>query len=583
MRFLGMASATILVVWASTAQAQTVLSSVVGSVSGQLLGRVMTAVGDVNNDGRGDYAVASTTPAGTTGGGWLYMVSGANGSILFSRSGNGTGHMLGVAITHAGDADVDGIMDIVVSQSPVVPVPVPLPSTTPPSPLLIISGATGAIIRSLAPPTGASGFGTSLANAGDRNLDGSEDFLVGAYNSNSAFLIDGFTGGVLMTLSGPAGSRFGSSVATIGDLNGDGVGELIVGAPTETFGTMGSVGTIAIFDGSNGSLLRMHSGALPGDSFGTSIAALPDVDQDGFPDYCVGASSADVGGLVNAGAVSVFSGLTGALIWSRQGTQGFLSTNTADLGMTMGSSVAYAGDLNNDAVPDVLIGSSGFNGAFEDCGLLEACSGSNGSVLGSFAGSAADDGTGSGAGALGDVDLDGWSEVLAGSTRFDAPGLSNAGLVQVVAFGPFLGPCANGASSIVHLEVNGSEGGVAHRVDIGMNAPIDLTVLNLSLSPLPADFLMFAKVGTPGPGDVTAIPGVGSMCFAPSLLSPLDPSLFLLATSYPGIPALIPATSATWSVTLPPLGIPVRVALQCVISFPPGNFWVSNAVLANIR
>lgn len=566
-------------------RAQTVLGTNTGSAANQLLGRQMQAVGDCDGDGRTDFVVGTSFAAastGVSGGGLVRLVSGATGVTIFSTPGTANLQQLGMAVARAGDANIDGVPDYAAGQTWFGPA-LPLPTTAPQPAVVIYSGLTGGVIRTLLAPAGTSEFGAAIANAGDRTGDGIDDFIVGSRSSSSAHLMNGFNGAVLLPFSGPAGSRFGNSVAALGDITGDGIGEFLIGASSATLGTVTSIGVAYIFDGANGAQLRTHNGTFAGDLFGSTLAAVPDVNADGVSDYCIGAPSGDWNGLVNVGVVHMFSGVSGALLWSLQGTQAYLSTSTSNLGETLGSSLAHAGDINIDGWPDVIVGASGHNGIAEDCGRADLVSGFDGSLLGRFEGSALDDGTGSGVASLGDSDSDGWGEVLVGTSRHDLPAMPDAGRVDILSYGPFLGGCAAGANTIVYLRVNGSLGGAAHRVDIALNAAINIEMVNLSMSPLPANFLLFAKVGVPGAPDITYIPGVGTMCFAPSLLAPWDPSLFLLASSFPTLPGLIPATSASWNSTIPGLAFPVRVTLQPVISFPPGSYWVGNAILANIR
>jgi hypothetical protein len=69
------------------------------------------------------------------------------------------------------------------------------------------------------------------------------------------------------------------------------------------------------------------------------------------------------------------------------------------------------------------------------------------------------------------------------------------------------------------------------------------------------------------------------MCFAPALLAPGNPSLFILASSIPGVGELLSTPSATWNITLPPLGFAAQVALQPVVMYSPSTVFVANAVL----
>ena len=116
------------------------------------------------------------------------------------------------------------------------------------------------------------------------------------------------------------------------------------------------------------------------------VERVGDVDSDGMPDFAVGAPFSDE--VVNfgvpifvadAGAVSVYSGTTGQLIWKAVGPIG---GNTE-----FGAAIAAAGDVNLDGHDDVLVGLPASNGLALQSGTVKLLSGADGSVLRTYFGS----------------------------------------------------------------------------------------------------------------------------------------------------------------------------------------------------
>jgi cysteine-rich repeat protein len=124
----------------------------------------------------------------------------------------------------------------------------------------LFDGTSGALLRTFADPAPPPGipqpsteFGGSIAAQGGR-------VLIGAGGANRAYLFDGTTGALLLTLvpPPPSAGRFGGSVAFAGT-------NLVVGAP-------GS-GQALLFDGTDGQLLRTFAGSSASD-FGASVGAI---------------------------------------------------------------------------------------------------------------------------------------------------------------------------------------------------------------------------------------------------------------------------------------------------------------------
>ena len=147
--------------------------SISGNSSEQRIGTSIVAVGDLNGDkypdlAVGDPAFAVAGPGSTfVGSGRVLVVSGKNGSTLFTLQGTpATGQAFGTSLA-AIRVDGDSKLDIVVGA----------PGGN--GAVWIYSGANGSLLRTVASPlpTAGSSFGISLASAGDHNADGMADLF----------------------------------------------------------------------------------------------------------------------------------------------------------------------------------------------------------------------------------------------------------------------------------------------------------------------------------------------------------------------------------------------------------------------
>jgi hypothetical protein len=150
-------------------------------------------------------------------------------------------------------------------------------------------------------------------------------------------------------------------------------------------------------------IIREWDGEAANDQFGWIARNAGDVDGDGVPDVVTSAPGRKAGG-AKAGAVYLYSTKTGKLLWKVDGAAGD----------ELGTGVEGAGDTNKDGVPDVVAGAPGGGKAY-------IYSGKDGRVLQTLTAENKDDSFGRHVSGAGDVDHDGYADVIVG-----APG-NNAG------------------------------------------------------------------------------------------------------------------------------------------------------------
>ena len=330
--------------------------------------------------------------------------------------------------------------------------------------------------------------GHSVSTAGDVNGDGYADILVGGYGA------DGFTGETyvvfgsgsefaasldLSTLDGSngfrldgiaAGDRSGISVSTAGDLNGDGYDDILVGAPYAdagaTYVVFGSGSEFAssvdlsTLDGDNGFRL---DGIVAMPTLGNSVSTAGDFNGDSYTDILVGAFRAGT----YSGAMYVIFGsgsgfASSVSVDTLDGSNG-LRLNVINTWHNSGEEVSTAGDVNGDGYDDILVGArrannstgqtyvvfgsgSGFAASLD----LSTLDGSNGFRLD---GIDVEDYSGISVSTAGDVNGDGYDDMLVGAYRADRGGAGDAGETYVI-----FGTDSGFAASLNLSTLDGSNG-----------------------------------------------------------------------------------------------------------------------------
>ena len=213
--------------------------------------------------------------------------------------------------------------------------------------------------------------------------------------------------------------------APMGDLDGDGVDEIIIGDMhyEQPNGSLVNNGIARVHSGATGAVIYTKEGANSWDNFGSAVSSAGDTNRDGIPDFIIGATGASPNGLAGAGAAYLYSGADGALIRMFPG---------ATAGGEFGWSVAGAGDVDKDNHDDVIIGDPydlHFGGAVGS-GVAEVYSGLDGTLMWQKIG-AGDELVGYVVAAAGDVNNDGFADVIISSPGWDNGANANQGKVQI--------------------------------------------------------------------------------------------------------------------------------------------------------
>ena len=330
------------------------------------LGTSFASVGDIDGDGVTDLAVGDPSYKSGTflGSGIVYIVSGADGTMLRAYQGDAAASQFFGSSRAALDANGDGVTDLAVG-SPGYAGSIGYGAGA----VRVYSGTDGALLT-FTTGTAASQFGSSVVNAGDQNGDGRDDLYVGAPSANSnrgaVYAQSGADGSTLRTVNSPVTfGSFGVTLAALGDVDGDGLKDVAVGSPSLRNGTIGNAGKVSILRSSDGSFAAEVPGTVVYTRLGQSLAPAPDANGDGQADLLIGSYSGGVALLVSGTDLTTIRNLSVA------GLPAYQPVN-----------VGGAVDYDEDGVADVMIGSPALNTAVTPAaGGSRIVSGVDGSTL----------------------------------------------------------------------------------------------------------------------------------------------------------------------------------------------------------
>lgn len=330
------------------------------------------------------------------------------------------GDQAGSSVGSAGDQSGDGLLDVLVG-----------------SPNYSVSGGTAfvgavqVVSNMMSGEVGPSAFATLYgpvqydftgfavsSSEFDFNHDGSPDFLVGAYGNDdtansagAAYVVTGPVAAGDQLITTAAGVRLfgatasdeaGYSVSSAGDTDNDNYDDVLVGAPLQDSGGT-NAGAAFLVRGSStlaGNITLSAADATfvgenANDNAGHSVAGVGDVNADGFDDVMVGAFRADVGGTDSGAAYLCYGPFSGTIDLSLCAS--FYGSGNY---YYAGQSVAAAGDINSDGFDDMVVGAYGVdNGSTTASGAALVIKGSSTALGGGSLSSADVTLHGSGAGA----------------------------------------------------------------------------------------------------------------------------------------------------------------------------------------
>jgi hypothetical protein len=416
-------------------------------------GSPIARLGDVTGDGVPDFAMALPNDSSLLlQAGSVTVHSGADGLALYRVRGEKSDSLLGSAVAAAGDHDADGWPDWIAG-----------------SPeqsgdylhrergiVHVFSGPDGSQLLRLQGQDGFEHFGSALAALADVDSDGVPDLAVGAPDADPGGVVDGGRvtlhsgagGAILLTVVGlAAGERLGAALAGVRDLDGDGRADFLAAAP-QASGLMGlEVGQVRAYSSASGGLIQTWEGNAPLMRLGTVLAAIRDLDGDGWPEVAAGAPDADGPAGATAGQVWILDPRRGAVLAVLHGVAANERYGAAVDGE----------DVDRDGSMDLVVGAPGASvGGSAQTGRAELRFGPDFAAVQALEGMPASAESGTAVAILPDWNGDGSWEVIVG-----APGVEyHQGAAFVHGVAPLI--------AVMPPSLSASSGGLAQfSVDLG--------------------------------------------------------------------------------------------------------------------